>query len=86
MGLDTVELVMGYEEEFDIPIPDAEAEKMRTPRHVGDFVERILTEEGRTIPREQIDQKIKEITIDQLGLREKEYWLDGRYVEDFGAD
>jgi acyl carrier protein len=35
-SLDTVELVMAFEEEFDIEIPDEDAEKMRT---VGDAVE-----------------------------------------------
>jgi hypothetical protein len=34
MGLDTVELVMEVEEEFDVTIPDEEAEKLRT---VGDL-------------------------------------------------
>ena len=35
-SLDTVELVMAFEEKFDIEIPDEDAEKMRT---VGDAVE-----------------------------------------------
>ena len=34
-SLDTVELVMKFEEDFDIEIPDEDAEKMRT---VGDAV------------------------------------------------
>lgn len=38
MGLDAVELVLAFEEEFGIAIPDAVAEKMRTPRDVIDFV------------------------------------------------
>ena len=38
MGLDAVELVLAFEEEFGIAIPDAAAEKMRTPRDVIDFV------------------------------------------------
>ena len=34
-SLDTVELVMAFEEEFDIEIPDEDAEKIRT---VGDVI------------------------------------------------
>lgn len=34
-SLDTVELVMAFEEEFDIEIPDTDAEKMAT---VGDAI------------------------------------------------
>jgi len=35
-SLDTVELVMAFEEKFDIEIPDEDAEKMRT---VGDSID-----------------------------------------------
>lgn len=38
MGLDSVELVMAFEEAFAVEIPDAAAEKMLTPRDVVDFV------------------------------------------------
>jgi hypothetical protein len=38
MGLDSVELVLSFEETFQISIPNAEAEKMRTPRNVIDFI------------------------------------------------
>ena len=39
-SLDTVELVMAFEEEFDLEIPDEEAEKIAT---VGDAVNYIET-------------------------------------------
>jgi acyl carrier protein len=42
-SLDTVELVMAFEEEFGIEIPDEDAEKMET---VGDAV-RYLQEKGQ---------------------------------------
>jgi hypothetical protein len=38
MGLDSVELVISYEEAFGISIPDAIACEMRTPRDVIDYV------------------------------------------------
>ena len=42
-SLDTVELVMAFEDKFDIEIPDEDAEKMRT---VGDAVEYLKTKLG----------------------------------------
>jgi acyl carrier protein len=42
-SLDTVELVMAFEEEFGIEIPDEDAEKMQT---VGDAVEYIKQQQS----------------------------------------
>ena len=42
-SLDTVELVMAFEEEFGIEIPDEDAEKMQT---VGDAVKYITAQQG----------------------------------------
>jgi hypothetical protein len=39
MGLDSVELVMAFEEAFGIDIPDAVASEMITPRQTIDYVE-----------------------------------------------
>lgn len=43
-SLDTVELVMAFEKEFDIDIPDEDAEKMRT---VGDAMKYLHTKIGK---------------------------------------
>ena len=40
-SLDTVELVMALEEEFDIEIPDEEAEKITTVQSAIDYVQTI---------------------------------------------
>lgn len=42
-SLDTVELVMAFEEEFGIEIPDEDAEKLQT---VGDAIDYIEAREG----------------------------------------
>ncbi len=44
-SLDTVELVMALEEEFDMEIPDEDAEKIAT---VGDAIEYIEKHKART--------------------------------------
>jgi hypothetical protein len=37
MGLDSIELVMGFEEAFGFSIPDREASRLVTPRHVLEY-------------------------------------------------
>ena len=37
-SLDTVELVMAFEEAFDIEIPDEDAEKIRTVKDASDYI------------------------------------------------
>ena len=43
-ALDTVELVMALEEEFDTEIPDEEAEKIRTIQQAVDYIKKHPTE------------------------------------------
>lgn len=38
-SLDTVELIMAFEEEFEVEIPDTEAEKIKTIKDVVDYIE-----------------------------------------------
>lgn len=42
-SLDTVELVMALEEEFEIEIPDEEAEKISTVQAAVDYIENQIT-------------------------------------------
>ena len=38
-SLDTVELIMAFEEEFDIEIPDGDAQKIKTVKDVIEYIE-----------------------------------------------
>ena len=49
MGLDTVELVMEFEDEFGISIPDEDAEKIQTLGQTVDYIVKILAGRGRSI-------------------------------------
>lgn len=83
MGLDSVELVMAFEEEFGVDIPDSAAEKMLTPSDVIDFV---LANCGGNFSRHQIADGVKAIVIAQIGLRPEKYGEEKRFIEDFGVD
>jgi len=39
-SLDTVELIMKFEEEFNMEIPESEAEKLRTVQDAIDYIEK----------------------------------------------
>lgn len=41
-SLDTVELVMAFEEEFDIEIPDNDAEKIKTVKDAVEYLQNIV--------------------------------------------
>jgi len=46
-SLDAVEIIMSLEDEFDIEIPNDEAERQTTVGQVVDFIEKALKDSGR---------------------------------------
>ena len=46
-SLDTVELVMEFEDEFDMSIPDEEAEKIQTVGAAIDYIAKIVKSKGQ---------------------------------------
>jgi acyl carrier protein len=86
MGLDTVELVMAFEESFGIKIPNAAAETLLTPGDVIDHVIAQLQARGENPDREAVAGTVRTCVLDQLGISPKRYQEDARFVEDFGAD
>jgi len=46
-SLDTVELVMAIEEEFDIEIPDQDAEQISTLKQAVDFIQQTMTADSK---------------------------------------
>lgn len=47
-SLDTVELVMEFEDEFDMSIPDEEAEKIQTVGAAIDYVAKVVQEKQKS--------------------------------------
>jgi len=81
MGLDTVELVLEFEEKFGVEIPNAIAETMVTPRVVRDFIVPEYQRLGRPADPEDIFERIRDITVHVSGIT-----LDTAFVEDLGLD
>jgi len=92
MGLDAVEVVMAIEEHFGISLSDADAARCVTPAILIDLVlakvsEAPLGKSGDRIwTRPEVASDVKMIVIEQLGLKEKQYWEEARFIEDFGID
>ncbi len=90
MGLDTVELVLRVEEEFDVIIPDEVAEKIMTVGNFCDAVIRLRQEKfGDSVSDntdEAVFKKVKEFIIDQLGVEPDLVTRDAHIVDDLGAD
>lgn len=86
MGLDTVELVMAFEESFGIPFSDEAAATLRTPGDVIDYVVKELHARGTAPTRSLVAEIVRLRTLEHLGIKPKDYREDARFVEDFGAD
>ena len=86
MGLDTVELVMAVEAEFQIKISDATAAKMRTPGDIQDYVVRTLGEQGKTVDADLTWLRIQKIIVDQLGVKPERVTKTTLIIEELGAD
>jgi hypothetical protein len=86
MGLDTVELVLSWEKEFDILIPNETAARLETPALAADAIAEILHSKGRNVDREMIDAVIRRTTLEATGMKEADYRRDGFFVKDFGLD
>jgi acyl carrier protein len=89
MGLESVELVMAWEEHFGIDIPNEVAAKMETPRGAIASIEKIL-QAGSLLKRqwthEEIERDVCEIIVEQIGIRRKDFTLDSYFIRDMGVD
>jgi len=86
MGLATVELIIAFEKEFDLEIDHSETPYLQSPGRVIDWVERELRRLGRPMPRENIAEAVKRITLSQSGVSERFYREDARFIDDFCMD
>jgi acyl carrier protein len=89
MGLDSIEIVMEIQDEFEVRIPDEDAEQLRTVGDIIDYVERRL----REIPRPPASAKdraaaerVVRIVAETLRVDPASITRDSRLAEDLGAN
>jgi len=90
VGLDTVELVLGIEDHFEINIPDEDAGKMSTAGDIYEYILKALSEKRKAVvpePAKEVvwDQLVK-LIVDLLGVEPKQVTKQARIVKDLGAD
>lgn len=86
MGLDTVKLVMAFEDEFEIAIPNDVAARLQTVGDVTEYVWRRLAAEGRPRERDAVLAMVCIITCDECGTRLDELTEATTFVEDLHMD
>ncbi|WP_050023708.1 hypothetical protein [Verrucomicrobium sp. BvORR034] len=86
MGLDSVELVLEVEKEFDIVISDEDASKIITVGNFRDLIVRSLQEKGLNPTDEQVLQRLREIVVEQTGVSPHQVTIEADFVRDLGLD
>ncbi len=82
MGLDTVELVMAFEEKFGINIPNEEAAELTTPRQVTDYV--MSTAKGKEMTRDEVVVLVRKVIEETTGVFD--FNEDSHFVDDMNLD
>jgi len=86
MGLDSVELVMEFEDEFELPIPDEVAERMQT---IGDVVKYIGVRKSCMHDHAQMNdirKRVCWIVAEQMGVPVEGLSDETRFIEDLHVD
>ncbi len=86
MGLDSVELVMSFEDEFEIEIPNSVAEKMITPGDVTDFVCAEFKRLGRKCDPLDIFLRVRKRTVEITNVDPDRITRSTKFVDDLGID
>jgi acyl carrier protein len=82
MGLDTVELVIAFEEKFGVSIPDEDASQLTTPCKVTEYI--VGKVGGRSLDREQVAAIVRQVVENQIAT--SDFSDDDHFVNDMNLD
>ncbi len=86
MGLDSVELIMAIEDEFGIDIPNESAPQLAVLGEMHDFIVRELRQRGTTLDDSMVWERLRNMVVEQLGVRPEEVTRSAHLFKDLGAD
>lgn len=86
MGLDTVELVMAVEEEFEIYLPNAALEQVVTVGDLFALVRLHLDARAANSPADEIWQRLVEVIVQETGFGRGKIVPDATLVGDLRLD
>lgn len=88
MGLDTVEFILWSEKEFEIEIPDSDAEKILTVGQFSTYVHhKLLDIHGSNATSEaEIFVRIKKFLVSEFKLASEEISHSSNFVKDLRLD
>ena len=82
MGLDTVELIIAFEERFGVKIPNEDAPDLYTPRRVTDYL--MGTEVGKVMSREEVAAIVRKVV--EVETATSDFTDDSHFVYDLNLD
>jgi len=85
MGLDYIEILIGYEEEFGIQIPNAIASKLETVGLAHEYIVQVTRSKNPPPTPEFVWDKMVQITAEQLRIKPSTITKDSYYVKDLGC-
>ena len=86
MGLDTVELVMAVESEFNLTIPDPVAKTLLSLGSIQQFVVKTIEDRGEPVDEADVWERIKAIMRRDFGIPDKDLKPEAEIVADLGLD
>ena len=84
--MESVELMMAFEDAFAITIPNAEAAELFTVGKVTDYVTARLAAEGRPRDRDAVYAVVTAITCEQCGTTPGQLSDRTNFITDLGLD
>ena len=80
------ELMMSIEEEFGIDLQDDDAARLSVLGDMHGFILRALRHRLEDPEEEEVWERLKQVVVDELGVRPEEVTREADIARDFGAE